>query len=480
MIVVPVEKRIDWKRPPVVLIGLVLINILVFAFYQSSDMERAEEAVVLYHELNLQQLELSAFRSYMRKRDPAYQLDQEDETVIWQMASDPGFAEFLDEHYKRYIPLKDRGKWERFRAEVNKIAGTISSRILGLNPNDIGIVTLFSHQFLHGSVDHLIGNMVFLLLTGFAVEAALGSKRFLLFYLISGVGAGLLFSVVEMASGGHSASLIGASGSISGVMAMYVVLFGMRKIEFFYWLFIFTGYFRAAAIIMLPAYIVKELIMQFSGDASNVAYLAHVGGFIAGAALVYATRSVQHDAIDDRYLDNAEEAVDPYLAGLQSVYNELGRCEFKRAYALLRPLKQKRPHDPELIDIEFNIVKALNGAKAHEYLLRRLGQNGNSHRIVAAQLQRWNRMSLKDKSHLSFEQKADLLIAALELGREDISEVIYQELSQDEERSLELATLSRRMASCFQALGQHNKSEQFDRQARDLMSPQYGSQGGAA
>lgn len=478
MIVVPVEKRIDWKRPPIVLIALVLINILVFAFYQSGDMERVEETVILYDQLNLKEMEVSAFQSYRRKDDPTYQIDPDDDTLIWQMASDPGFAEFLETHHKRYIPFKQRESWRQSRADVNKKAATVSSQLLGLNSSDISVLTLFTHQFLHGGIDHLIGNMVFLLLTGFAVEAALGSKRFLLFYLCSGIGAGLLFSGVQLASGGSSASLIGASGSISGVMAMYVVLFGMRKIEFFYWLFIFTGYFRAAAIIMLPAYIVKELIMQFSNDQSNVAYLAHVGGFLVGAALVYLTRSMQRHAIDNDYLDNAPIEVDPDLVTLQAVYNELGRGEFKRAHGLLVPLKRKRPNDPELIEIEFNIVNALNGAKAGEYLLQRLGKAGNSKRIVVAQLARWNRLRASQKADLSFEQKADLLGKGLELGRPDVAEEIYQELVQEPSREIELATLSRRMANYYQALGRHDRSKEFDQQARRLMSPSTG--GGAA
>jgi membrane associated rhomboid family serine protease len=471
MIIVPVEKRIDWKRPPIVLLSIVVLNILIFAFYQSSDIEQVTEAVALYESYELEELEINAFRSYMRKVDPSFEIDQNDATLIWRMASDEQFAQFLEEHQKRYIPLKKRSRWKRIRAQINEQVAKISSNAFGLDPNNISVVTLITHQFLHGGIDHLLGNMVFLLLTGFAVEAALGSKRFLAFYLVSGIGSGLLFSGIETLSGSLSPSLIGASGAISGVMAMYVVLFGMRKIEFFYWLFVFTGYFRAAAIIMLPAYILKELYMLFFGDASNVAYMAHVGGFLTGAALVYIVRKLQSNAIDDDYLDNAVVEVDPYLHNLQTVYNHLGQCEFKQAYAVLKPLKQADPNNPELNEIEFNIFNALNGARIQDYLVQRIGKAGNGKRILIAQLQLWNRMKPEVKSTLSFEQKAYLLGKALELGRPDLSEAIYAELETEEGRELEVATLARRIAIHFQKLGREDKTRHYDKQARGLMEP---------
>ncbi len=470
MIIVPVEKRIDWKRPPIVLLSIVVLNILIFAFYQSSDMEHVTEAVSLYESYELEELEINAFRSYMRKVDPSYEIDPDDMTLVWRMASDKQFAQFLDEHQKRYIPLKKRSKWKRVRAQINEEVAKISSNAFGLDPNNISPITLITHLFLHGGIDHLLGNMVFLLLTGFAVEAALGSKRFLAFYLISGIGSGLLFSGIETMSGSLSPSLIGASGAISGVMAMYVVLFGMRKIEFFYWLFVFTGYFRAAAIIMLPAYILKELYMLFFGESSNVAYMAHVGGFLTGAALVYVQRKLQSHVIDDEYLAEPVVDVDPRLRSLQSIYNHLGQCEFKQAYALLKPLKQSDPNNPELNEIEFNIFSALNGPRIGEYLVQRIGKAGNSKRILIAQLRMWNRMKPEVKSTLSFEQKAYLLGKALELGRPDLSEAIFSELESETGRDLELATLARRIAIHFQKLGRDEKTRHYDQQARGLMA----------
>ena len=64
---------------------------------------------------------------------------------------------------------------------------------------------------------------------------------------------------------------------------MYLALFRMRRIEFFYWLFVFVGYVRLPALVVLPLYIAKELYFYFADPASNVAFLAHAGGFVVGA-----------------------------------------------------------------------------------------------------------------------------------------------------------------------------------------------------
>ena len=480
MIVVPVEKRIDWKRPPVVLIALVLINILVFVFYQSGDAELVEEAISVYHSNELLEVELPAYKAYMRKADPSFEIDESDPFLSWYIVSDTAFASFIDERQKRYVKLSKRSKWKRARAQLKEITDQISSNAFGLNPNNVSIINLLSHQFLHGGIDHLLGNLVFLILTGFAVEAALGSLRFLGYYLVAGVGGGALFAFIESSSGGGGASLIGASGAISGVMAMYVVLFGARKIEFFYWLFVFTGYFRAAAILMLPAYVLKELAMLFFGGTSNVAYTAHVGGFLAGALMVYATQMVYKKAIDDEYLDADEDVSDPHLDKLEQIYNDMGQCEFKRAWPLLREIKAKRPGDPELIEIEYNLINALNAAKAKQYLMERLGKNGNSQRMIQDQLQQWHGMPAEERARLSFHQRSSILQNGLEFGRGDMAEKIFKELSAIDGHESELAVLARKIALFFKSVRQDEKSRRYDQRARQLMQAQAGEQGAEA
>ena len=246
MIIVPVEKKVDWKRPPLVLIILVVINILVFAFYQSGDQKLLSKAMQTYHSKGLLEKEWVAFKAYARRNNLPFELNVADSDYTAYIVSDRGFSRFIDKHHENYISDRDYASWRKTRDRVETMSSKLSSNVYGLDSANAQPLNLITHQFLHGGVMHLLGNIVFLILTGFAVEAALGSLRFLGFYLLSGIGGGLLYALLETSS----ITLVGASGSISGVMAMYVVLFQMRKIQFFYWFFIFTGYVRAAAIIL--------------------------------------------------------------------------------------------------------------------------------------------------------------------------------------------------------------------------------------
>ncbi len=473
MIVVPVERRIDWSRPPIVLIALVVVNLLVFVFYQSGDNEVVEQAVDVYQFNKLLEVELPAYRAYLKKVAPNEELDVTDPNLVWYMVTDTNFSKFLNDHNRRYIRASQRTKWVRARAKVDELTGKISSNALGLDAFDIGVVTLFSHQFLHGDIFHLLGNIVFLVLTGFAVEAALGSRKFLAYYLISGVGAGLLFALYRVASGEPSGSLIGASGAISGVMAMYVVLYGTRKIEFFYWLFVLTGYFRAAAIIMLPAYILKELYFLLFTDGSNVAYTAHIGGFITGAVLVYITKSLLSKTIDEDYLEGPVVMRDPHLEKLQSLYSQMGQGDFNRSWEMLKSLKKSRPNDSELIEIEFNLVRALQADRADEYLIRRLGKRGNNRNILVAQSSLWRRMNKEQQANLSPTQKYALIDALLEIEQAEAIEKIYQSLESVKGNEQELATVARKISNYYKGRGDHNKSTAYDQHARDFMNASF-------
>jgi len=157
--------------------------------------------------------------------------------------------------------------------------GAIPKRIL----EGEGILTLISSMFLHEGFLHLIGNMWFLWLFGDNVEKNLGKIRFLLFYFLCGILAGLFH--IFLVSGEESMlPVIGASGAISGVLGGYLILYPKNKIRAFFML-----YFRPI-IFSVPAYFYIGIwfLYQFLsiGIPSPVAYFAHIGGFIAGMILV--------------------------------------------------------------------------------------------------------------------------------------------------------------------------------------------------
>jgi len=144
--------------------------------------------------------------------------------------------------------------------------------------------TLFTSMFLHGGWVHLGGNMLYLWIFGDNLEKAMGRLRFIVFYLTCGVGAGLAHVLFNS---GSSVPTVGASGAISGVLGGYLMLFPRNRVR------VLTNYGVGSvpAAYMLGMWILIQLVSSAGTIAPNaegggVAYLAHVGGFVVGLALV--------------------------------------------------------------------------------------------------------------------------------------------------------------------------------------------------
>jgi membrane associated rhomboid family serine protease len=149
------------------------------------------------------------------------------------------------------------------------------------------VSNLFTSMFLHGSWMHLLGNMWFLWLFGNNVEDSMTRPRFLVFYLLCGVGAAMLQVLMTP---GSTVPMVGASGAISGVMGAYLVLYPRVRVFTFVPLgFIFTSV-ALPAWAMLIYWMVLQLLGGFtrigSAQEGGVAFWAHIGGFAAGAILV--------------------------------------------------------------------------------------------------------------------------------------------------------------------------------------------------
>ncbi|MDQ7031645.1 MAG: rhomboid family intramembrane serine protease [Desulfonauticus sp.] len=162
----------------------------------------------------------------------------------------------------------------------------IWATIAGLSPNNY--LPFFTNLFLHGGWLHIIGNMWFLLIFGDNVEDRLGHAKYLIFYLLCGIGANLVHFWVNPNS---TIPTVGASGAISGIMGAYLLLFPFSRIITFIPIF-FIPYF-----IEIPAifYILIWFFMQlFSGmfslampyASSNIAFFAHIGGFVIGLLIL--------------------------------------------------------------------------------------------------------------------------------------------------------------------------------------------------
>lgn len=147
-----------------------------------------------------------------------------------------------------------------------------TSRFWVIGGGAIDPFRLFSYQFLHGDLLHILGNMLFLWVFGRAVEDKLGRIGFTAFYLLGGAFAGLIHTLFE-----HSPA-IGASGSISAVTGAFLVLFPRTRIKVL-WFFILITFIQAPAWFFIGLQIAWNLLAQASGKAGNVAVLAHLAGY---------------------------------------------------------------------------------------------------------------------------------------------------------------------------------------------------------
>ena len=144
---------------------------------------------------------------------------------------------------------------------------------------------LFTSMFLHGGWMHLIGNMWFLWIFGNNVEDSMGRLRFIAFYLLTGLAAALGQVIASPAS---IIPMVGASGAISGVMGAYLVLYPRVRVYALVPIFIFFTSIALPAWAMIGYWFILQVLSGLfsGGDMGGVAFWAHVGGFIAGVALI--------------------------------------------------------------------------------------------------------------------------------------------------------------------------------------------------
>ena len=170
--------------------------------------------------------------------------------------------------------------------EIAMSAGIIPQSLLGGGklPAELALLppeaTLITYMFLHGDWWHLAGNMLFLWVFGDNVEDAMGSLRFIVFYLLVGVAAGLAHAYANL---GSPVPLIGASGAIGGVVGAYLMLYPRVRM----WSLAFMRIpLKLPAYLVIGAWFATQVFFLLGGIEDGTAWWAHIGGFVAGVFLV--------------------------------------------------------------------------------------------------------------------------------------------------------------------------------------------------
>ncbi len=371
MLILPLHHPVTRRNFPLMTAALVLANVFVFLFLQSGDARVQSEAARHHAESGLAEIEVALYAEHLRS--------SEDESTRQQFESVPpalrdawmsqaaqhdeefrarlGRGELFDDEQQRasWTPLANRFEQIRQRAVILRY---------GLSSSAPGPRGLLGSMFLHGGFAHLFGNMLFLCFLGLLVEGTLGPWRFLGLYLLSGGAAGLAWLAWQ---GSAPALLVGASGAIAGLMGALAVLWGLRRIRFFYWFFVVFDYVHAPALLLLPAWLGWELLQMFALSDSQVAYSAHAGGIVAGALLAWGARSLGWTR--EEFMEDEPDAPSS-KDGLNAALAHLGQMRLNEADALLAPLAAAEPQRLDVAIARYRVERYAQRKDRSELIAR--------------------------------------------------------------------------------------------------------------
>lgn len=246
----------------------------------------------------------------------------------------------------------------------------------GLVPTRQQPVAWLTHMLMHAGLLHLIGNLFILYLVGPPLEDAWGPLPFAAFYVASGLVAAFFFIA------GHpnvDEPLVGASGAIAGVMGAFAIRFWNARITFFYWFFfikIYTGTFTAPAWVMLGLWVLVQLAFA-SGlwafmsvtDMGDVAFEAHIAGFIFGAGVAFIVKKL---ALEKRFIEPsiAKRQIVHQAPSVERALDLARRGRVEDAIAILRKDLDRNPRDADAASALWSVaVAAGRGAEVAQLML---------------------------------------------------------------------------------------------------------------
>ncbi len=361
MLILPLHKKPTRENFPWVTLALVLANVAVFALLQGGDQQVEMDAAEAYIERGVLEQEWEWFgewAEYHSGVEPSPERvdeffgevgdsHQADMIRLQLIDSEPRFLEAIEDGEFAAPGSEAYQRWEQARERLAADREASFTRSWMLRYDRFDPATALTHMFMHGGIGHLIGNMLFLVLLGLLLEGALGGGRYLALYLVSGLGAvGASLAVHWGAPGGG----IGASGAIAGLMGLFAVVYGMRKVRFFYWAFVYFDYVRAPALILLPLWLGWEVLAFMLDDGGNIAYEAHIGGILCGAGLgLLARRTGQ---VRQSFID-AESVLEDDRDTIAKARAALEQSNAPAAKNLLRPLLARHGHETRLWQMYF-------------------------------------------------------------------------------------------------------------------------------
>ncbi len=291
MIILPyAHEKQTVQRLPYITFGLIALNVLIFLFthYGGHSLDDLYEKMNRLHEY--------------ASAHPYLEVPAEGKEYFegWQLQELETLREATN--LRDFDPEQLRQEQETLNSlvrEVKQVKGENPYNKYGYIPADPSFIGMFTCMFIHGGWFHLLGNMFFLYLAGCSIEDLWGRPLYTGFYLLSGIAATVIHALKFPAD---TQPIVGASGAIAGLMGAFLVRLYDTKISFFYmiWFWI-RGTFKAPAYIMLPLWLAEQVFYAMLDDSGDqgVAFYAHIGGFIFGAAFAFAIKKFE---IEEKYI----------------------------------------------------------------------------------------------------------------------------------------------------------------------------------
>jgi membrane associated rhomboid family serine protease len=268
--VLPLKDNIPTDRFPVVTVALILINVAVFVWQLTLPSDSAsspalrqlgvserDEAIVQYGAIPHRLTDPGAACAIGAVQRPGGFESQ----VVCEDSRAYGDAERVADEGGPFVPVNEVAWW----------------------------ITLLTSMFMHGGWLHIIGNMLFLWVFGNNVEDRMGRLRFVLFYVLAGLVAVYAQSLVDTAA---TVPTIGASGAVAGVLGGYILLHPGARVVTLVFIIFFVTLIEIPAMILLGIWAVLQFLPALGQlgaaevSGAEVAYLAHVGGFLFGLAMI--------------------------------------------------------------------------------------------------------------------------------------------------------------------------------------------------
>lgn len=310
------HENMSARRWPIITLGLIAINIVVFLFTHFTMEEQAGKLgmvrvhiyllAAMHPELTLPP-DIDKMVTGFREKNPQ----------IWSQAQQEN-RQVLDAWDARMRMTQDteqlQNEMDSLAAQYSQVAAADVSQQYGFVPGERRPISYLTANFLHSGWLHLIGNMWFLWLAGFVLEDTWGRIIYTLVYFLAGAAALQFYAWTNPAS---FTPAIGASGAVAALMGAFLVRFPKMKIEMI-WLFrFFRSYrFKAAAYWLLPLWLLMEIFYgTLFGSVSGVAHWAHVGGFVFGGLVACLLRfsHLEHkvnQAIEEKTSWTSDPAID--------------------------------------------------------------------------------------------------------------------------------------------------------------------------